>query len=42
MVKVGIIGGSGLDNPELLQNFQEIEVETKFGKPSDNLILGTL
>ena len=30
MVKVGIIGGSGLDNPELLQNFQEIEVETKF------------
>jgi 5'-methylthioadenosine phosphorylase len=42
MVKVGIIGGSGLDNPELLENFKEIEVETKFGKPSDKLILGNL
>ena len=42
MVKVGIIGGSGLDNPELLHNYQEIEVETVFGKPSDRLILGKL
>jgi 5'-methylthioadenosine phosphorylase len=42
MVKVGIIGGSGLDNPELLQDFQELEIETKFGKPSDKLILGKL
>lgn len=42
MVKVGIIGGSGLDNPELLQDFQEIEVETIYGKPSDKLTLGKL
>jgi len=42
MVRVGIIGGSGLDNPELLQDFKEIEVDTNYGKPSDKLIIGKL
>ena len=42
MVRVGIIGGSGLDNPELLQDFKEIEVDTKYGKPSDKLTVGKL
>ena len=41
-MKVGIIGGSGLDNPELLKDFKEIEVDTKYGKPSDKLIIGKL
>lgn len=40
MTKIGIIGGTGLDNPDLLQERQEKEVDTPFGKPSDKLILG--
>lgn len=40
MAKIGIIGGTGLDDPDLLQERQEKEVVTPFGKPSDNLILG--
>ena len=42
MIKVGIIGGSGLDNPEILNGFKEIEFDTKYGKPSDKLIIGKL
>ncbi|KAL8583792.1 hypothetical protein ACOMHN_036427 [Nucella lapillus] len=41
-VKIGIIGGSGLDNPELLENRREKVVNTAYGKPSDALILGTI
>lgn len=41
-VKVGIIGGSGLDDPQILHNRQEKYVDTPFGKPSDALIIGVL
>jgi len=40
--KIGIIGGSGLYQMPELQDIDEIEVETPFGKPSDKFILGTL
>lgn len=40
--KIGIIGGSGLDNPELLKNIKEIEIGTPFGKPSDKITTGLL
>ena len=40
MRKIGIIGGSGLDDPQILQNYQEIEVVTPFGKPSSKLTTG--
>ncbi|MBI9078178.1 MAG: S-methyl-5'-thioadenosine phosphorylase [Pseudodesulfovibrio sp.] len=42
MIKIGIIGGSGLDNPDLLQNPHDIEVDTKYGKPSAPLKTGTI
>ncbi|MEK6937268.1 MAG: S-methyl-5'-thioadenosine phosphorylase [Nanoarchaeota archaeon] len=42
MVKIGIIGGSGLDDPDILRNKQEKEVNTLYGKPSSNLILGKI
>jgi 5'-methylthioadenosine phosphorylase len=42
MTKIGIIGGSGLDNPDLLQNASDIEVETKYGKPSAHHKQGTI
>ena len=31
-IKVGIIGGSGLSNPDLLQDRKEKHVDTPFGK----------
>ncbi len=42
MVKIGVIGGSGLDDPDLMENPDKLEVETKFGKPSSNLLSGTI
>ena len=41
-MKIGIIGGSGLDDPNLLKDFKEIEVTTKYGKPSSLLTVGKL
>jgi len=38
----GVIGGTGLYDPELLKNVQEIMVETPFGKPSDAITVGEL
>jgi 5'-methylthioadenosine phosphorylase len=42
MTKIGIIGGSGLDNPEILQDAQDLDVETKYGKPSSPLKVGKI
>ena len=41
-MKIGIIGGSGMDDPKLLQDYQEKEIETKYGKPSSKIISGKL
>lgn len=41
-LKIGIIGGSGLDDPQIFKNPQEKEVDTPFGKPSDCLIEGKI
>ena len=40
--KIGIIGGSGLYQMEGLSEVREVSLDTPFGKPSDNYILGTL
>jgi 5'-methylthioadenosine phosphorylase len=42
MVKIGIIGGSGLDNPNILENAKDIDVATAFGKPSSKLKAGKI
>jgi len=42
MTKIGIIGGSGLDNPDILQNAQDLTVETLYGDPSSPLKTGTI
>ncbi len=42
MVKIGIIGGSGLDNPDILENSKEIDADTPYGKPSSKLIQGKI
>ncbi|MBN2419545.1 MAG: S-methyl-5'-thioadenosine phosphorylase [Deltaproteobacteria bacterium] len=41
-VKIGIIGGTGLDDPELLENAREKEVETPYGRPSSSLTTGSI
>ncbi|KAH3775701.1 S-methyl-5'-thioadenosine phosphorylase-like isoform X3 [Dreissena polymorpha] len=41
-IKVGIIGGSGLSNPDILKERTEKQVETPFGKPSDVLLCGKI
>ncbi|KAM4750894.1 uncharacterized protein FYW61_005695 [Anableps anableps] len=41
-VKIGIIGGSGLDDPDILEGRTERYVDTPYGKPSDALILGKI
>lgn len=40
--RVGVIGGSGLYEIEGLTDVQTISVDTPFGKPSDDIIVGTL
>ncbi|HEY5600088.1 MAG TPA: S-methyl-5'-thioadenosine phosphorylase [Candidatus Manganitrophaceae bacterium] len=40
--RIGIIGGSGLYQMEILKEVREVSVSTPFGKPSGPLVLGTL
>jgi 5'-methylthioadenosine phosphorylase len=42
MIKVGIIGGSGLENPEILKSPEEKKVDTSYGEPSSLLLCGSL
>jgi len=41
-MKIGIIGGSGLDNPNLIENYQELDVDTPYGKPSSKISSGKI
>jgi 5'-methylthioadenosine phosphorylase len=42
MIKVGIIGGTGLEYPNYLEKVKKVSVETPFGKPSSPLFTGTV
>ncbi len=42
MIKVGIIGGSGLDDPDLLNASESITASTPYGDPSSPLTCGRL
>ncbi len=41
-MKIGIIGGSGLDDPQLLQDYEEKEMDTDYGKPSSKIVQGKI
>ena len=41
-IKVGIIGGSGIDSPDILENKEVLHVETKWGNPSSPVTTGTI
>lgn len=40
--EIGIIGGSGLYDPGIVESPQEIKVYTPYGEPSDYIIVGTV
>jgi 5'-methylthioadenosine phosphorylase len=40
--EIGIIGGTGLYDPNLLKNIEEVEVNTPYGAPSDAFTIGEL
>jgi 5'-methylthioadenosine phosphorylase len=40
--EIGVIGGSGLYEMEGLGQIEKVRVDTPFGEPSDELVLGTL
>jgi 5'-methylthioadenosine phosphorylase len=42
MIRVGIIGGSGLDDPDILKHPEPIEMDTPYGAPSSDLMAGTI
>ena len=42
MTKIAIIGGSGLENPEILKNPESISVKTPYGDPSSDFICETI
>lgn len=39
-MKIGIIGGSGLSDKNLLANYQEVSMKTPYGQPASNLQVG--
>ena len=41
-MKIAIIGGSGFENPDILKNSGEIEIETPFGNPSSSFKTGQI
>jgi 5'-methylthioadenosine phosphorylase len=42
MTRIAIIGGSGLDNPDILRSPEEKHVDTPYGQPSSPLLSGML
>ncbi len=41
-IKVGIIGGTGFDDPEIISDRVDKDVDTPYGKPSSPLLMGTI
>ena len=42
MVKIGIIGGSGLDDPRILEDYSDKNADTPYGRPSSKLTCGKI
>ena len=40
--EIGIIGGTGLYDPKLLKNVEEVTLDTLYGSPSDSITVGGL
>ncbi|MCL1904806.1 MAG: S-methyl-5'-thioadenosine phosphorylase [Methanomassiliicoccaceae archaeon] len=42
MVRIGIIGGSGIYNPDTFELLKKVYPDTKYGKPSDEISIGKI
>lgn len=42
MTKIAIIGGTGLEDPEILKNPQKLNVNTPYGEPTSDLTTGVI
>lgn len=42
MTKIAIIGGSGLENPDILRNPETVHIDTPYGKPSSDFKTGRI
>jgi len=42
MVKIGIIGGSGIYDPKRFELIRKVFPKTKYGKPSDEILIGKI
>ena len=42
MAVIGVIGGSGLDDPAILKSPKDLEIDTVYGEPSSSLKRGTI
>jgi 5'-methylthioadenosine phosphorylase len=42
MVRIGIIGGSGIYDPSKFETIRKIYPETNYGRPSDDIIIGKI
>lgn len=41
-IKIGIIGGSCLDDSKIIENYEEFEISTPYGKPSSKISCGKI
>jgi len=42
MVRIGMIGGSGIYNPDTFELLRKVYPDTKYGKPSDEIMIGRI
>lgn len=42
MAEIGIVGGTGVYDPQLLKNVKKVRLATPFGPPSDQITIGTI
>ena len=42
MIKIGVIGGSGLENPDILKSPEEKHIDTPYGAPSSPILCGSM
>jgi 5'-methylthioadenosine phosphorylase len=42
VIKIGIIGGSGLENPDILKHSRQESISTPYGDPSSPLLTGSI
>jgi len=42
MARIGIIGGSGLEDPNILEAAKHIQISTPYGEPSSDILTGTI